>query len=118
MVYYSNIILFNHIILQYVMLCYAMLCYATYVCIISIINNININDNNNYIIIIIIFIIIFIFIIGPRASPASRPPRRTRGPSGERETLKTNVWEFTKGDLVKGGLAIRHVFNLHIESGT
>ena len=26
--------------------------------------------------------------------------------------------EFTKGCLVKGGLAIRHVFNLHIKNGT
>ena len=26
--------------------------------------------------------------------------------------------EFTKGGLVKGGLAIRHVFNLHIKNGT
>ena len=25
--------------------------------------------------------------------------------------------EFTKGGLVKGGLAIRHVFNLHINNG-
>ena len=26
--------------------------------------------------------------------------------------------EFTKGGLVKGGLAIRHVFNLHMKNGT
>ena len=26
--------------------------------------------------------------------------------------------EFTKGGLVKGGLAIRHVFNLHLTSGS
>ena len=26
--------------------------------------------------------------------------------------------EFTKGGLVEGGLAIRHVFNLHVKSGT
>ena len=28
------------------------------------------------------------------------------------------VREFTKGCLVKGGLAIRHIFDLHINNGT
>ena len=29
-----------------------------------------------------------------------------------------NNREFTKGGLVKGGFAIRHVFNLHVKHGT
>ena len=30
----------------------------------------------------------------------------------------TGLREFTKGGFVKGGLAIRHVFNVHITNGT
>ena len=39
----------------------------------------------------------------------------------EMETLESQVRtcrEFTKGGLVKGALAMRHVFKLHIQSGT
>ena len=49
---------------------------------------------------------------GSRASDGGNVRSSTNARSSSKDR------EFTKGGLVKGGLAIRHVFNLHTENGT
>ena len=58
----------------------------------------------------------------PLAGPRLRCRAVTRSPGDLPGLGGGSEWavfrEFTKGGLVKGGLAIRHVFNFHIKNGT
>ena len=76
-----------------------------------------------------IYIYIYIYIHSGRADSKDTegsmkravPPAITNSSSSSSSSSSNNNndnREFTKGGLVKGGLAIRHVFNLRIKNGT